>query len=334
LFVALLPLAWSLLGGKDDAGEERLSRTIGQLPPEVQQRIHRVQIAIAEGKADEDALFLELPGNRLEGAHLARHTFIHYLYALLSAGAFLGLARWMVPGKHGRPLSVVLSGVFTATVGIVFLLVVQFIAELSQYFNFVSGSGIITLFFWIIKGIGFSYRAALDPDTGFIASFLGFTFGVGLCEEMCKAIPLIVYYRVREKTNRRESFAWGFASGAGFGVAEGIMYSASYYNGVAYLDTYLVRFLSCVALHATWTGSVALFMHKFRANYHRGLNAAEVVLTTLFLVAVPTVLHGLYDAALKKDMDLVALVVGLASFGWLAWCAKPARRRGEAMGTA
>jgi hypothetical protein len=43
---------------------------------------------------------------------------------------------------------------------------------------------------------------------------------------------------------------WGMASGIGFGIAEGIMYSGRYYNGVAGADIHYVRFLSCVALHA------------------------------------------------------------------------------------
>ena len=56
-------------------------------------------------------------------------------------------------------------------------------------------------------------------------SFLGFTAGVGFCEEVCKAIPLLVYYREPNKQTWRGAFLWGLASGVGFGVAEGIMTS-------------------------------------------------------------------------------------------------------------
>ena len=31
------------------------------------------------------------------------------------------------------------------------------------------------------------------------------------------------------------------------------------------------------------------------------------------------VLHGLYDTMLTQKMDLYALLVAFASFGWLAW---------------
>ena len=37
------------------------------------------------------------------------------------------------------------------------------------------------------------------------------------------------------------------------------------------------------------------------------------------IVAVPMILHGLYDTLLKKEMSVLALVVAVASFFWLAW---------------
>jgi len=37
------------------------------------------------------------------------------------------------------------------------------------------------------------------------------------------------------------------------------------------------------------------------------------------MIAIPMVLHGLYDTLLKKELDFLALVVAAASFGYLAW---------------
>ena len=45
----------------------------------------------------------------------------------------------------------------------------------------------------------------------------------------------------------------------------------------------------------------------------------------LRLVAVPMVLHGLYDTILKKNLDEMALIVGLLSFVWFAWQIESAR---------
>ena len=41
-------------------------------------------------------------------------------------------------------------------------------------------------------------------------------------------------------------------------------------------------------------------------------------LFVLRMLAVPMVLHGLYDTLLKKEMNVGALVVAVVSFAWLA----------------
>ena len=48
---------------------------------------------------------------------------------------------------------------------------------------------------FLARPFGFSYRAAANPENGFVLSLLGFTFGVGLCEELVKAAPLLFKYR-------------------------------------------------------------------------------------------------------------------------------------------
>src|SRR5262249_24900828 len=132
-------------------------------------------------------------------------------------------------------------GLLTATIGILLLVLFQFIAGWSQGV-WITGRSILVLIFYFIKLIGFSYRAALDPENGFLLSFVGFTLGVGFCEEVCKTLPLLWLYRVGTHQRWRGSFLWGLASGAGFGIAEGIMYSSEYYNGIAGPGTYVVRF--------------------------------------------------------------------------------------------
>jgi RsiW-degrading membrane proteinase PrsW (M82 family) len=168
--------------------------------------------------------------------------------------------------------------------------------------------------------IGLSYSMALDPEMGFSPSFIGFTLGVGLCEELTKAIPLLIYYKIGNTQSWRGAFLWGLASGAGFGVAEGIMYSADFYNGLAGPGIYIVRFVSCVALHAIWTGSVGISINQ-RQYLLRDEQEHWIlyVLAVLWMIAIPMVLHGLYDTLLKKELEFLALVVAAASFGYLAW---------------
>src|SRR5439155_8730084 len=162
----------------------------------------------------------------------------------------------------------------------------------------------------------------------FFVSWFGFTFGVGLCAEICKALPLLVHYR-----NHQTSFlSWraacliGLISGVGFGVSEGITYSSDFYNGLAGGDTYLVRFVSCVALHAVWTGAAAIFIYKQQALLQSAENIWAVMGYSIVLVSVPMVLHGLYDTLLKKDYHVLALIAAVASFAWLTFQIESARR--------
>jgi RsiW-degrading membrane proteinase PrsW (M82 family) len=105
----------------------------------------------------------------------------------------------------------------------------------------------------------------------------------------------------------------------GFGVAEGVIYSVNYYHGIVGPGTYVVRFVSCVALHALWTGSVAIAVQQRQGLLQSAERWHDLVAPTLVYVWVPMVLHGLYDTLLKKDMNAVALLVALASFGYLAF---------------
>jgi RsiW-degrading membrane proteinase PrsW (M82 family) len=273
----------------------------------------------------DDDLFAILPEGKFEGAHLSHKTYVHYLYALLASVGFFGLSFFLAPANDGKPVRILLVGLFTGTIGVVFLFLAQLFAEWTQGGFLISRSPLLMIIYWVAFAIGFSYRAALDPGSNFVVSFLGYTFGVGLCEEVCKAIPLIAYYKDEGRPDWRVACSWGFASGVGFGVSEAVMYSADHYNGIATGDAYLVRFVSCVALHAIWSVSVALFMHSHHTVLDNVQTWYEYIPRLVYLVGIPMILHGLYDTALKKEYNALALLTALASFGWLAWCIERAR---------
>jgi RsiW-degrading membrane proteinase PrsW (M82 family) len=125
------------------------------------------------------------------------------------------------------------------------------------------------------------------------------------------------------------------ASGVGFGVAEGLLYSTKMYHGVAPASFYLVRFASCVALHAVWSASVGITIFQSRAVVRRLVAALfygarllrwdEIAWPLLRVLGVAMALHGLYDALLTEQMIVPALVVALVSFGWLGWQVESAR---------
>jgi RsiW-degrading membrane proteinase PrsW (M82 family) len=315
--LTLIPLAFSLLQ-KDEGREStlaRLEQTLEKSPPAVQTKVEKLLNA---KDASLDDILTALPDQRLDGAHLPRRTWMHWLYALLAVLGFSSFILLMSTREDAAPGSILAIGLFTSTVGIFFLIVVQFFASWTEG-RWVIGRGVLTILFYIAKFIGFSYRSALDPDSNFMLSFFGFICGVGLCEELCKALPLLVHFRRHPSLGWRGALLWGLASGAGFGIAEGIVYSSDRYNGIATGGIYLVRFVSCVALHAMWSGSVGITLYHCRELIQGDMELRDYPLPLLRILGVAIVLHGLYDTLLTKEMRVPALIVAVASFAWLSW---------------
>jgi RsiW-degrading membrane proteinase PrsW (M82 family) len=279
--------------------------------------------------AELEQMLEALPDNRIEGAHLPRRSMRHWGYALVSALVYFALLAALFPRENDEPHRWLGIGLFTGTIGIIFLVIVQVVAALTRGV-WMTGGSIFVVLFYIAKFIAFSYDAAEDPSNGFLLSFLGFTCGVGLCEELCKALPLLRRARRGPKLSWREACLYGLASGIGFGVSEGIIYAGGTYNGLSGGPIYAVRFASCVALHAVWSASVGLMLYSYRKDFKRADEIPQLALNLLRILAIPMVLHGLYDTLLKKDAPGLALFCALVSFAWLAFQIEQ-RRESEAV---
>ena len=264
-----------------------------------------------------------LPEHKIPGALLPYDSWGHWLFAFLSAGAFLALSVTLFPSRTTEPKNLLMVGFFTATAGIMLLLIFQFVAFANLP---IGGNGILILIVLIIKAIGFSYMAAMDPQYGFFASLLGFTFGVGLCEEFCKTLPIFWHFKRKTDLDWRGACGWGLASGIGFGVSEGIMYSSSFYNGLLGSDIYFVRFISCVALHAIWAASAGISLWKNQKKIQHADTLWETFVNMITIIFVPMLLHGLYDTLLKKDLQLAAVLIAFLSFAWMAWTIEDAKK--------
>src|SRR5262249_15113349 len=151
-----------------------------------------------------------------------------------------------------------------------FLMLVQFCSRVR--FGRIHGGGWVALIMLILAFIGWSYRSALDPDSDLLLSAVGVTFGVRLCEELTQALPLFIYFGRDAAMGWRGACLWGLASGVGFGVSEGIMYAGDHYNGISGGEIYIVRFISCVALHAMWAGSVGIAIERHVEDYEKVSN--------------------------------------------------------------
>lgn len=317
LVLALVPLAVTMLKKGETEGDllRRLDESIEKAPPEARAKAVR---AMEDANADLDDVITALPRQRLLGAALPRNTHWHWAFALGAIVLYMSFFVFLGTGGVAKPGHLLAVGLFTGTVGILFLVIVQVIAMVSDGIK-PGGGCVVMVFLAFAKLIGASYRAALDPDTGFLLSFLGFTAGVGFLEELCKAVPVLFYFRKTRREGWRGGFLWGLASGAGFGISEGVMYSADFYNGITGSGIYVVRFVSCVALHALWTGTVAITVQQKQEWLLKAKRVRDCIAPVFVYIAVPVVLHGLYDTLLKKDMEGLALLVALLSFGFLAY---------------
>ncbi|HEV2946388.1 MAG TPA: PrsW family glutamic-type intramembrane protease [Gemmataceae bacterium] len=306
LALAFLPLAISLAQGPDDT-KDRFQRAL-EANPDVKKKLQK-KMEETEEPPTLDEIISAFPGKKLDQqAFHPRDTKLHYAYALVACGVFLGLFFCFFSPGTFRPWHLVLVGLFTGTFGIAGLLIVH-------------EFGIFTLLVHV------GMMPGEDKMSDFLACWAGFTFGVGLVEEACKIVPLFVLYQYKKSITWRTAVMWGLASGVGFGVNEGILYSETFYNGITPAMQYVVRFVSCVALHAIWSASAGLslyftqpLLNQFSEWYEKAVVMLRVLIVVMFL-------HGLFDALLTRELRAPALLVAAASIAWLGWQIESARKQ-------
>ncbi|HEY9630010.1 MAG TPA: PrsW family glutamic-type intramembrane protease [Coleofasciculaceae cyanobacterium] len=135
-------------------------------------------------------------------------------------------------------------------------------------------------------------------EGGLWGRLLGFIFGVGVLEEVCKALPIYLLLLRRGKLGDPHTAAfYGAMSGLGFAIAEGAAYSLRYAFGFSqgqlglgsFVAANTIRFVSLPLFHAILAGMVGYFMGLAAVNPSR---QGAIVLIGL---AIAVVLHGLYN---------------------------------------
>ena len=122
---------------------------------------------------------------------------------------------------------------------------------------------------------------------------VGYILGVGLTEELAKMLPLlIIQRRSREPMLPQTMVYYGLMAGIAFGVFEGVQYQTTVNIQADYVTAFVLniaRLTSLPFLHAIWCGMAGYFvgMAGLYPRYRK-------VLYTLAL-AIPAILHGLYD---------------------------------------
>jgi RsiW-degrading membrane proteinase PrsW (M82 family) len=269
--------------------------------------------------ADVDEFLEALPGGRLEGAIHSRSTGIHWVYGGAAALGFWGLLLLLFPLGRANSRHLWIIGLLVGTVGILLLLGFQWLAFHMPFR--VIGINPMTVIIYVLWLIGYSYAAAMDPSSGFFSSLAGFTFGVGLCEEFVKLLPLLLCLRRGVALDLRGAVAWGMAMGIGFGVSEAIHYAGAYYNGIYGAEVYFIRFISCVSLHTVWSGLAAALAWSRREEFEAPEKWYGILIPAVFSIGGSMVLHGVYDTLLKRELDVLAFVAALASFAAFFWVA-------------
>lgn len=139
------------------------------------------------------------------------------------------------------------------------------------------------------------YAGTRSPNVG--AQVRGYVLGVGLFEEVCKALPLLWFgLRNGKITSVRGAMFLGLMSGFGFAAAEGVQYTiratvfAHEYGTVTeQFMQFVFRLMSGPVLHGAWAGTVGWFIGVAAV---RGGKRWPLVVVGIGAMAL---LHGLYD---------------------------------------
>ncbi len=175
----------------------------------------------------------------------------------------------------------------------------------------------IPLLIFIYKVPPFSFLSAITRSSDSLARLTGYIIGVGLLEELCKALPIYLFMLRSAKLKEPLSSAfYGAMSGLGFAIAEGANYSLLYASQLVegnigltgHILVTTVRFISLPLIHAIWAGIVGYFLGLAAINPSRQ-NAI------IFIgVAIAAILHGVYNTFANSFIGLAILAFSILLF--------------------
>ncbi len=206
-----------------------------------------------------------------------------------------GAARWFFPSQYeGATIGIVLLAASSGLVWFGICALIGQVAErprvraplyLAAFFLGV-GSTYLTLAIAIVEQRLFAFTEKGEA----IVDLIYFVVGVGLREELSKALLLLALIPIVTRWGRRrEALACGALVGLGFAAEENLGY---FHMG---LSTALSRFLTANFLHVSTTGLVAVAIDD--AIRRRETRQGDLSRTLMLVVAA----HGLYDFFLSKD---------------------------------
>ncbi len=203
-------------------------------------------------------------------------------------------------------------GLFTAVIGIIVLLVLQFLASLATHTHYIP-HGRIGLIWLVLAGIGWAYD--LTNSSNIVLRWLGFVFGVGLCEESAKLMPLvaIILWKIGGRMDIRTFLMLGFASGLGFGIGEAL-YCYAPWTGNYAVGSNIIRWYAAVPSHAVYTTVCAACLWKLADRLTSAEDFWSRALVVAMAVGAMAVVHGTYDTicSLGVTVSLITEALSLA----------------------
>ncbi len=234
-----------------------------------------------------------------------------FFFAMLWGGIFRGLVIKCTE-KVGLPVA---AFFFTGIIGInVLLFIYQFLPE---------------------------FYITMSDSQSPVFRLLGYVFQVGLCEEICKVVPVLFYVLVkRRKASPMMIVLVGVFSGLGFAAFENIQYSIRMIEGTSLrllhgnemdglegalagaqagtleaMIVVMLRSISLVFAHAIWSGIFACFIAMAFIGNRRWFAL------TFIGLAVSAVTHGFYDWCCGVQQTFGAITIGvtfLLFYGYLS----------------
>jgi len=161
--------------------------------------------------------------------------------------------------------------------------------------------------------------------------WMGFVLGVGVAEELTKALPVLVVLALARRQGRvpglQASLLLGIASGLAFAGFENILYSEQFGAriwGIAFTrpDVVLSRLLMTPFLHSLWSGLVAFSLGLVGVSGR--LRVSRILRIAGPGVGLAASLHGTYNTVAFSPV--LAVLVGAASYLVLVLAVLAAKR--------
>lgn len=166
----------------------------------------------------------------------------------------------------------------------------------------------VTVYLLRLTDLNPFYR--LTESGSFLMRLVGFVAGVGVFEELVKALPLLfLCYRAKGPLLPQTAVFYGLISGIGFGVFEGVGYQLSVNKELEYGTSFflnIARLTSLPFLHAVWAGIAGYFI-SLSVLYPRSKRSLIIL-----AIAIPAILHGLYDTLGWSIVGLIVSYLGVA----------------------